>query len=184
MSFADRVTAFALFLGRNIDWLAAGVVVLAYFALDQGWIVLSAETIASALAFMAALRGYVELHNRGNKTPGGNTAACLVLLLAVLPLVGCAALQSATSQLEQLADPAAAIGQLEDEVTGYEKQALALCSTAHGDSQEYLECADAAQDAAREARDALARAKASAHAVEALLAALADAKEALEGGPK
>lgn len=45
------------FLGANIDWLGAAVATGVYFAVDQGWIVVSAQTLAAAGAAVAGLRG-------------------------------------------------------------------------------------------------------------------------------
>lgn len=95
LTLADRLTAFALLLGRNIDWLAAAVVVAAYFALDQGWIVLSPETIAGALAFMAALRGYVEKYNRSKSDASEARGLALFEVLIGLALFAAIAISTA-----------------------------------------------------------------------------------------
>ena len=45
------------FLGSNIDWIGAALATGVYFAVDQGWITVSAQTLAAAAAVVAGLRG-------------------------------------------------------------------------------------------------------------------------------
>lgn len=45
------------FLGANIDWIGAAIATGIYFAVDQGWVTVSATTLAAAGAIVAGLRG-------------------------------------------------------------------------------------------------------------------------------
>jgi len=53
----QRATKVIRFLGANIDWIGAAVATGVYFAVDQGWVDLSAQTLAAAAATAAGLRG-------------------------------------------------------------------------------------------------------------------------------
>ena len=47
----------ARFLADNIDWIGAALATGIYFAVDQGWVTISATTLAAAGATAASLRG-------------------------------------------------------------------------------------------------------------------------------
>ena len=95
------------FLLDNIDWLALVVVVIAYFAQAQGWVVIDAETVAAAASLGIVLRGMAERRRRASsKGDGGGMAAAASLLLVSVLLSGCSFLQAQQqkSMFERIAD--------------------------------------------------------------------------------
>lgn len=81
------------FVLDNIDWLALVVVVVAYFAQAQGWIVIDAETVAAAASLGIVLRGVAERRRRG-ATKKSSAGAAGLIALALVTGLGCGAIQA------------------------------------------------------------------------------------------